>query len=638
MKLFLPILFLIYFTAGILSKENSIYTHYGYNIYSIKGDLNQVGNLVECDPYFSDNGYSHQLSIGYRYNVINKIYIMPGLSYSFHNRIFFNRQDNFSSRNDIDLQIVDVNTESRVDIKSNFISPSINIAFNLYEFNEFSMLEKDNIEIIFGSFYRMQFDKSFEQFEQIKSPSNAGFINHNLRQRRNIAGGNVNFLNNQLFYSGGLQYRKDMKNYKLNFGANIAFTNDFLIKNHSISNAEFNLFAGFEYLLKTKSEEKYEEPTPPPPILTLPITSEDEIFEETFIKDSFNLQISNDLYKDLIIYEKEELLASTPLVNSIFYDSNKVDIPLNYIVDDTYNNEYLNDIIKAHNVVIPRIIKILRENETSKIQLKAFHLEGVEEQEVINQRIENLARIFNRYGINNERIGSQIQKVTDKRFDNSTIMSENFRIDLNLLGAAIQKYVKVSKYKELDGKINFDVDFFPDKNADLYISLNNKLLNNIEKGNNEIPIIKEIEDDGDIDFIAKLSGSQSEKIFFFNIERDKLKQQSKELDYKNFEAILRFDFNSSVLSDENKQLLKQLYEILPSDVGIKILGSADAVGDSRINEKLEIERANNTKSYLESLNNKNLRIETGRTNEKFSEDTPQGRFLNRSIRIKLIIE
>jgi outer membrane protein OmpA-like peptidoglycan-associated protein len=638
MKLLIPILFIIYFTLGISSKENSVFTHYGYNIYSIKGDLNQVGNLVECDPYFSDNGFSHQLSLGYRYNVLNKIYIIPNLSYSFQNRIYFNRKDNFSSRNDIDLQIVDINTESRVDIKSNFISPSINIAFNLLEFNEFSFFEKDNIEIIFGSFYRMQFDKSFEQFEQIKSPSNAGFINHNLRQRRNIAGGNVNFLNNQLFYTGGLQYRKDMKNYKLNFGANIAFSNEFLIKNNSISNAEFTLFAGFEYILKTKSDEKIIEPTSPPPILTLPITSEEEIVEETFIQDTFNLKISNDIYKDLIIYEKEELLASTPLVNSIFYDSNNVDIPLNYLVDDTYQNEYLNDIIKAHNVVIPRIIKILRENETSKVQLKAFHIEGVEEQEVIQQRLDNLERILNRFGINSNRIGSQIQKVTDKRFDNVTVMSENFRVDLNLIGATTQKYVKVSKYKELDGKINFDVDFFPDNNANLYISLNNKLLNNIEKGNNEIPIIKEIEEDGDINFLAKLSGSQSEKIFYFNIERDKLKQQSKELDYKNFEAILRFEFNSSVLSEENKQLLKQLYEILPSDIGIKILGSADAIGDSRTNEKLEIERANNTKSYLESLNKKNLRIETGRTNEKFSEDTPQGRFLNRSIRIKLIIE
>jgi len=218
------------------------------------------------------------------------------------------------------------------------------------------------------------------------------------------------------------------------------------------------------------------------------------------------------------------------------------------------------------------------------------------------------------------------------------VLSENYRVDLKLIDAELQKYVKISKYKELDGKINFDVDYFPDKSADLYLSLSNKQIPNIEKNNNSIDINKKIDDDEDLDFYAKLSGSQSEKIFYFNLDKSKIDTKNKELDYNNFEAILRFDFNSSELSEENKTLLTQLYNIIPENIGIKILGSADEIGDSRVNEKLELNRAKNTKDFLESINTKNIKIETGRSEEKFPEQTPQGRFLNRSIRIKLLVD
>ncbi len=647
MKICLPIIFLFLTPILSISNENSVYLHYGYNLYSTKGNLNQIGELVECDTYYADNGYSQQLTLGYRQYIFNNIYLIPNLSYSFQNYIYFNRIDNFTSRNDIDLQLVDLKTQSKVDITSNFLSPGINIALNIKDFKNLLPLRNDNLEFIFGFFYRMHLLKSFEQYEQIESPSNAGFINNNLKQRRNIANGEVNFLNNQMFYSGGIMYRKDFKNIKLNLGTNIAFTNEFLIKYNQINNTEITFFTGIEYKLKTTQKPIIKQIPPPNPKLPLPAKPNPEsIVKQRIVKDSFNLTILNNIYKDLIIYEKEELLASTPIVNSIFYDSNQVDLSEFYIIDDKFNANYLDDIIKAHSVVIPRIIKILRENETSKVQLKAYHLQEIEDKKVIEQRLENLIKIFNRYGIKNDRLGKEIQivnpkrihRTNDKQIDNNSIVSENFRIDINLTGAPIQKYVKISKIKQLEGNINFQVDYSPDKNANLYISINDNIIKNIKKGQNEITIQKEINENEDLDFFAKLSGSKSEKTFYFEIDKKKLNKINVDLDYENFEAILRFDFNSADLTEENKQLLRQLYEILPSNIGIKILGSSDEIGDNTVNEKLEIDRANNTKEFLQSINTKNLKIETGRTNNKFPEETPQGRFLNRSIRIKLIIE
>jgi len=108
------------------------------------------------------------------------------------------------------------------------------------------------------------------------------------------------------------------------------------------------------------------------------------------------------------------------------------------------------------------------------------------------------------------------------------------------------------------------------------------------------------------------------------------------LNLNNFLAILRFDYNSSMLSDENKELLRQMLEKLPEGVTIQILGSADELGTAQRNAILARERAENTMNYIKSISKKKINIEIGTSNEKFPEDTPQGRFLNRSIRIKII--
>lgn len=631
MKVLISIFIILTFNLFSGEKYNSLFFNGGYNSISTSGELNQVGKIIECEPYFANDGSSIQLSLGYRYNLYKSIFVSPYIAYSLQSSYLFDRTNSFSSRDDISLFIETINTRSALEITNQYISPGLNFHFNLLE------IDKSNIELTVGSFYRLNMSNKFEQYEEIVSPTNASFINHDYKQRREINSGDANFLNGQLFFSGGLLYRYNLEPFVINFGTQLSFTIDFLIKDNEINNTELLFFVGLEYQF-IPAEEVIEYIAPPMPELKTPVKPIDDlIVNETFLKDSFNLEITNDIYKDLVIYEKEELLASTPLVNSIFYEQNSSDIPSNYIVSNVFDTKMLDNIIEAHNVVIPRILKILKENPNSKISLVAYHIENKEDRSIPLERINNLIKILNKNGIYNDRISSDIIKVNDKKFENEVILSENYRVDLKLIDAELQKYVKISKYKELDGKINFDVDYFPDRSADLYLSLDNKQIPNIQKKNNSININKKINDDENLDFYAKLSGSQSEKIFYFDLDKSKIDTKSKEINYNNFEAILRFDFNSSELSDENKTLLTQLYNIIPENIGIKILGSADEVGDSRVNEKLELNRAKNTKDFLESINTKNIKIETGRSEEKFPEQTPQGRFLNRSIRIKLLV-
>ena len=82
-----------------------------------------------------------------------------------------------------------------------------------------------------------------------------------------------------------------------------------------------------------------------------------------------------------------------------------------------------------------------------------------------------------------------------------------------------------------------------------------------------------------------------------------------------------------------KGLLRQLAERLPEGSTIRIQGSADVLGSQARNKELSEQRAENTRQFIRSIVGDKLKLDASETTESFSDDTPQGRFLNRSIRI-----
>ena len=102
-----------------------------------------------------------------------------------------------------------------------------------------------------------------------------------------------------------------------------------------------------------------------------------------------------------------------------------------------------------------------------------------------------------------------------------------------------------------------------------------------------------------------------------------------------FEAVLRFDYNSSELPEDVKILLQQLADQLPEGSTITIDGSADVLGSQERNRILSEARAATTQSYLRSITSKSFTFRSSSENKSFSNTTPQGRFLNRNIRIRV---
>ena len=101
-----------------------------------------------------------------------------------------------------------------------------------------------------------------------------------------------------------------------------------------------------------------------------------------------------------------------------------------------------------------------------------------------------------------------------------------------------------------------------------------------------------------------------------------------------------FDFNSAAVGPENKAMLAQVAASYKEVAGgkVKAVGFTDNIGDAAYNTKLATDRAKNVHDILagsgvpkESMSYAGL----GPDDPQFKNDTPEGRFFNRTVRVIL---
>jgi outer membrane protein OmpA-like peptidoglycan-associated protein len=101
-----------------------------------------------------------------------------------------------------------------------------------------------------------------------------------------------------------------------------------------------------------------------------------------------------------------------------------------------------------------------------------------------------------------------------------------------------------------------------------------------------------------------------------------------------------FDFNSASLRPESRQTLRDLatnFRRYPDEV-FDVEGHTDNVGSAEYNQTLSEQRAGSVRDYLASQNVPASRITArgyGKSRPKASNDTPEGRQLNRRVEIHI---
>lgn len=103
-------------------------------------------------------------------------------------------------------------------------------------------------------------------------------------------------------------------------------------------------------------------------------------------------------------------------------------------------------------------------------------------------------------------------------------------------------------------------------------------------------------------------------------------------------SLILFDFNSSTFGQKNKEMLDKVKGSFSAhaDARIDIFGFSDSIGDEVYNERLSKQRAQGVFDELKRVGVPKDKLTVtgqGEKNSPFGNDTPEGRFLNRTVQL-----
>lgn len=372
-------------------------------------------------------------------------------------------------------------------------------------------------------------------------------------------------------------------------------------------------------------------PAPAPPVATKTFTEPTPLPILTVRMDSLNLRLQTG----------NELRASLPLVNAVFFELNSAVIPQRYL---TTSEAFIvtESAVEHHRNILLSVARIMKENARASIIVEGA-TSGNDESQGLNlakERADNVITALAALGVSRDRMSARTF-LTPRIASNADYQEgreENRRVDIIVKDAPLQEYVSRQQFANLRGTIQYSVDAQHFNASEIRVTGN--LIPEQVHMRSETRTV-------DIDRrIPSSEGSTTVTLeanaappLTWKTDRDvdlsSLKREVIALDLTSFEAWLRFDYNSSVLSDDNKDLLRQLLRALPGGSTISLLGSADALGDEQSNLELSSKRAAVTEAFVRSVAGDRFTLESSVSKVKVEEVVPEGRFLNRSIRIRV---
>ncbi len=568
-------------------------------------------------------GFGFNSYFGINYYLSPKIVCRIDIDYIFSSSEFRNkniypiRSKDLTDTNNVQIDNVLNNSQNYIfflpKISYNFLKPSKNLDFNF------------NIGI--GIAYNL--NNNYELKYEIVSPEYVHFISSNSKEKlisKDIIQ-NKNKINIPLNAS---------LSANLNLNKNLTLTSEigyskFLINITKDNNWQqnalyFNL--GLNYYFYTKK------------IITHKNNIEINI-DTLPQKPELVVQILKDSSK-FDLYKGEEIIATPPMVNSVFFPTNSSKIPEYYITNDkNLPNIFEYDFIELRRYLFLRIKEILDENPDAKITISGYTSGEKNEKnnfDLARQRAENVKKIFIDFGIDSNRIKVQyaVLPPNPSNMDFKEGILENQRVDILLENAAYQKFVNLLDYIKIQGNLKIAIHLSNiSKPLELRTNVSDEVKIVYKAGIYEIPFNLKINKNS-YRIIATVKNKDIFAKDSIQINTSSIFQTNSEISFDSFQAIMLFEYGSDKLSKKNQALIDQLIEFLKDGDRIIIQGSADALGQELRNKELTYQRAKNAMDYIKEHTSKNIKIEISDNYEKFSEETSEGRFLNRAIKIIVV--
>ncbi len=331
------------------------------------------------------------------------------------------------------------------------------------------------------------------------------------------------------------------------------------------------------------------------------------------------------------------LVATPPILNAVFFDSAQAVIPASYAVERT-GRTVSSDAVEAHALVLVRIADVLAANPQGRVQLVGATSGATTEAEglALAQRRANAVRdALVQLGVASNRIttAANVMPRVPSNQDFVEGRAENRRVDVNVTDAPLQEWVSTTQYAEMVGEAR--VRIVSTTTGPATVSVDD-VSATVQAGGGlaQIPVRRRLQPQQSVVTLGtRVASDGLERVKDTTITVARLPRKEVELRTDEFDAVLRFDYNSSALQPDVKALLAQLAQRLPQGRTIVINGSADVLGTDQRNKELTEQRARTTQQFLSELIGERNPIVVESTTRRFSDATPQGRFLNRSIRI-----
>ncbi len=629
MRLLLPLLLLaaISVSAQTYKESLGLRLNGGVIFNSHSGNVHETAQIVDCGELTSGSGIGPAFSLGLEFPFAPSIGLGVELGYSNRSGTF-TRVNSYPMRDSLTGSDVTMLTDYDFEATLHYveISPSVIIPI-------IGSFDRRTLGFSIGPRIALPVAKSYVQRETVTSPSNAVFIVDGQRtQERILSEGELISPSSMLFgASAGVESFIPIGEHVAlvpRISADYFFTN-------VVTDAEWKLFGvRAEIGIRWSSGTTTQPPPPPPAVVVVPAMP---------APPRIALQLTGFTGE---VVTGNELRASTPIVNAVFFDSASSDVPPLYR-RKRENTTFSTDPVEAHGWLLLRIASIIEANPNARIILEGATGGPTTEQEGVAlaaRRAEAVRSILVDLGVPSSVISIK-SSVLPRVPSNSEFAggrAENRRVDIVVQNAPLQRWVSAEEFAVAQGTLTVRAVLSggaPDaRPQNMVLTVNGRdtvvMTSVIENGLRFDMAIAPSQTTIPVTVMASAGGAISQRDTILDVT--KLPRRSIALQTDKFDAVLRFDYNSAELSENEKNLLRQLAEQVQENSTIIIEGSADVLGSEDRNRILSEQRGSNTEQFMRSVANKNLNFKTSTRTDKYSDDTPQGRFLNRSIHVRIL--
>lgn len=611
----------------------------GVNVTAYNSSFSAFEGMIQCSPVSAGSGLGFAAAVGYEMPLSSGISLNTTLG--FNNRSGdFKTLETFNAFDSRALQLQPVQTEMNLTTRFSTIDivPTLNV-------NLFGSSSTTRIAFAFGPRVGITAGSpTFEQFESIVSPSTAVFVSPSKSQSRKLSDGTVKSAKSlQIGAVLGLSVSSrlsDQINARLQALYDKGIGN--LITDGTWTYDAIRIQCGIDLALATKKQIPFTAPTPLPEVKKAP---EKPVVSLSLPKPQFQMTLGRAQGR---LRSGSELRSSTPFVNAIFFAKDESVVPEKYKMVDA-DATLLLDEIAEHEYLLPKLAKVLLKNQNFSVVLEAATSpdETIQKSELAKSRAQSVREALVRLGVRSELISTTV--LTTPRLPSNNEYpegrEENRRVDVIVQNAPLQEYIASKKYASIEGSIPARIaaqNLVSGERIRLTSNCQSSevVVNPIENDTLSIPFKCRVSPDASSYSLTVIGESdrsnvkvlEAKSVDFSTMESG---EDDNSIDLSSFEALLRFDYKSSSLTEANKTLLTQLVKFIPKNTTIYIFGSADNLGSDSQNEELSKKRASVTQEFLKSISGANFNFVVSSKGKKFNDSTPESRFLNRSIRLRL---